>query len=240
MSEPDLVDTSPRRFSFRQRVVLALAPAAIASVLKGMTATYSLEIRNKEFLDTVIERYGRAIVAIWHEVIVSMLARYRGSGACALTSYSFDGELATRTLRSCGIGAVRGSSSRGGSEALHQLARAMERVEIVGTAFDGPRGPRREAKPGVAILSARTGIPVLPNAFGVVSAWRLNSWDRLCIPKPFARIVCSYTPAVPPPADESPETIEEHRLEVERRLNLAHAELEEELGIGDITPGRET
>jgi len=240
VSEPDLIYTSTHSFSFRQRMVLAVAPAAIATTLRILGTTYRAETRNKAFYDEVVDRHGHVILGLWHETLVMAVCQYRGTRAHTLSSHSFDGEMGARILPFLKLYAVRGSSSQGGSEALRQLALATERVEIVGITSDGPRGPRRVAKAGGSVLSARTGIPVLPNVFAVTPAWRLNSWDRTCIVKPFGRLVCSYAPAVPPPADESPETIEEHRLEVERRLNQAHAELEEELGIGDSTPGRET
>jgi lysophospholipid acyltransferase (LPLAT)-like uncharacterized protein len=231
VSEPDLIYTSPYSFSYRQRIVLAVAPPAIAITLKLLGLTYRVENRNKVLYDEVVDRHGHVILGFWHETLAMAAWWYRGTRAHTLTSYSFDGELAARMLPFVNIYAVRGSSSRGGSEALHQLALATERVEIVGFTFDGPKGPRRVAKAGGSILSARTGIPVLPTVLAAAPAWRLKSWDRMCIAKPFGRLVCLYAPAVPSPVDESPEVIEEHRLEVERRLNEAHAELESELGI---------
>ncbi len=240
MSEPDLIYTSPYSFSFRQRIVLAVASPAIAAILTVLGRTSRPETRNKVFLDEVVGRHGHVILGFWHEALTMGAVWYRGTGAHTLISYSFDGELMARALPFIKLRAVRGSSSRGGSEALQQLALATERVEIVGVSLDGPRGPRRIAKAGASILSARTGIPVLPNVFAALPAWRTNSWDRMFFVKPFGRLVCSYAQAVPPPANESSETIEEHRLEVERRLNQAHAELEEELGITDFAPMPET
>lgn len=236
MSEPDPIYTNPYTFSFRQRMVLAVAPVVIATALKILGATYRIETRNKAFYDEVVDRHKHVILGVWHETLPMGAWWYRGTGSHTLISYSFDGELVARILPHLKLHAVRGSSSRGGSKALQKLTLATERAEMIGLTLDGPRGPRRVAKAGGSILSARTGIPVLPGAFAATPAWRLNSWDRMCIVKPFGRVVCLYAPAVPPPQDESPDTIEEHRLEVERRLNQAHAELEEELGISNIAP----
>jgi hypothetical protein len=97
----------------------------------------------------------------------------------------------------------------------------------IGFTLDGPRGPRRAAKSGVAILAARTQVPILPNAFAASAAWRLRSWDRFVVPKPFSRILCAYGPPIAPPADESAESIEAKRLEVEAALNTLQTELDE-------------
>src|SRR5690606_3081217 len=109
-------------------------------------------------------------------------------GYHTLTSYSYDGELAARAIEPFGIHAVRGSSSRGGREALEQLEAALRIGVTIGITLDGPRGPRRVSKPGVAILSGRTGVPVIPLSLGSPSGWRMRSWDRMLIPKPFSRI----------------------------------------------------
>jgi lysophospholipid acyltransferase (LPLAT)-like uncharacterized protein len=37
-----------------------------------------------------------------------------------------------------------------------------------------------------------TGLPILTLMWSADRIWRLNSWDRTIIPKPFSRIVLSY------------------------------------------------
>jgi lysophospholipid acyltransferase (LPLAT)-like uncharacterized protein len=157
---------------------------------------------------------------------------YRNAGAHALVSYSYDAEWAARTLRCLGILSVRGSSSSGGAQALRDLVVVLEHGSTVLLTMDGPRGPRRVAKSGAAVLAARSGIPIIPHAFAVRPAWRLQSWDRLPIGKPFARVVSVYGPAISPPRNTSPFAIEETRQEVEASLNLAHQQAETILGIG--------
>jgi lysophospholipid acyltransferase (LPLAT)-like uncharacterized protein len=63
---------------------------------------------------------------------------------------------------------------------------------------DGPRGPRRDAAPGVAQLAALSGIPVLPCAAQTSRRVTLNSWDRMVLPLPFGRgnLVCRAPIAV--------------------------------------------
>jgi lysophospholipid acyltransferase (LPLAT)-like uncharacterized protein len=134
--------------------------------------------------------------------------------------------MAARAVRHFGIFSVRGSSSHGGSTALRDLATALNRNTSVILTLDGPKGPRHTAKPGIAILAARTGVPIIPHAFAVDTAWQMKSWDRMRIAKPFARIISAYGPAIPPPKTTEPEAIEETRLLVESNLNQMYARIE--------------
>jgi hypothetical protein len=91
-------------------------------------------------------------------------------------------------LRRLGIGAVRGSSTRGFVGGWRGLLAAERRGEDIVIAPDGPRGPRHHAKDGVVHLAQATGVPIV--AFGA-AAWpvrRLGSWDRMQVPRPFARV----------------------------------------------------
>ena len=220
---------SARRFTFKQRVLLCIAPPIMALFIRIFFAVCRVEVRDEENLRGTVERYGHVLLHIWHEDICVGPCHHRGTNAHTLVSHSFDGEMAARVLAWLGIRSVRGSSSQGGAEGLADLARAVEHIEIVGWTLDGPKGPRRVAKPGIARLAARTGIPVVPLAYEADRAWRMSSWDRLQIPKPGARILCAFGQPIPPPADESPEAVEATRLAVETGLNRLHAQLEAEL-----------
>lgn len=176
-------------------------------------------------------RTGHAVLCFWHETLPLAIYTYRNTGFHTLTSYSYDGEIAARLIEPFGLHALRGSSSRGGAEALRELEKAIQLVPIVGITNDGPKGPRRESKPGPAILAARTQNPIIPNAFAITRCKRMKSWDRLIFPAPFSRIVCAYGPAIDPPSDTSEEAIESTRLELELAMNRLQESLESELNV---------
>jgi lysophospholipid acyltransferase (LPLAT)-like uncharacterized protein len=228
------VYTSPRTFTLKQRAILRAAVPTAAGALKLLCASCRTECFQHENLEAVLHKHGHAIMAIWHESMGVAAWLYRGTGSHTLTSFSFDGEIAARVVRHFGLFAVRGSSSRGGSEALESLVRAVQAVEMVGFTLDGPKGPRRKAKPGIAILAARTATPIVPHAIAVHPCWRLRSWDRLAVPKPFARIVSAYGPAIEPPADDSPEAVEATRARVEAELNGLHTIVEANAGASSV------
>lgn len=212
-------------FTVRQRFVLNLAAPILTAYLRMLSRTCHCEIRRLEHWESTLKTYGRAIVATWHESMIPAACYYRNTGCFTLASHSFDAELGARVIRNFGIMSVRGSSSKGGSEALHGLASALVHAPVVALTLDGPRGPRRIAKPGVAILAARTGAPIIPHAFAVLPAWRWRSWDQFVIAKPFAKVVSVYGAVIPPPENTHPDTIEATRLRVEASLNQCYAEI---------------
>jgi lysophospholipid acyltransferase (LPLAT)-like uncharacterized protein len=227
----DGVDYSnPNRFTLRQRIILAIVPVVFAWVYRLLAATWRYEVRNRERLDELTRREGVALFGVWHECIAPFLHLHKGRGVHSAASQSFDGELAARVLRRFQIGIVRGSSSRGGGFALENLLKAAPHVPAIGLTIDGPRGPRRVAKPGIAILAARLRKPLLVSAVSAAPVWRLRSWDRMMIPKPYARLVCDFSEEIPPPPTDSPEDVEAVRLHLEAELNRMHDALDAELG----------
>ena len=68
-----------------------------------------------------------------------------------------------------------------------EMIREMRRGTPMAFTVDGPRGPRYEAKPGAVVLAKKTGNPMVPFLVECESSWRVGSWDRLHIPKPFTK-----------------------------------------------------
>ena len=229
MNDRKLEYTSPVTFTRSQRVALFMIPPCVSATLKVLLSTTTRETRNPQHWDRLVNSEKPFIIAIFHETIALAACYFENSGFHTLTSYSYDGELAARLVGRFGIKALRGSSSRGGMKAISQLSQATAVSQGVGWTVDGPRGPRRRAKSGVALVAAKIGAPIIPVAFASTKRWRLNSWDRFMVPKPFATLVCAYAEPVSPPQSNRREDIESTRLEVERRLNALHDELESEI-----------
>jgi len=228
---PGLQYHSPHTFSRKQRLLLFLGPILAAWIYKLLSATCRAERWYEERLQQVFDEHGHAIFALYHETTGLMLWMHRGRNYHSTASYSYDGELAARMVARFGNETVRGSSSAGGSMALGEMEKALKQVPVVGLTVDGPRGPRHEVKPGVAVLAARSGIPIVPVSCAIDACWRLRSWDRFTIPKPFSRLVCAYGHPIPPPPDTSRESVEAARQAVETQLKALHNELHAALGI---------
>ena len=87
---------------------------------------------------------------------------------------------------------IPGSSSRSGARALLASVRALGEGTPVAFTPDGPRGPRREIKPGLVHAAQRAGAAILPLHAVAPAAWRFNSWDRLMVPRPLSRVEVGY------------------------------------------------
>lgn len=127
-------------------------------------------------------RESQFIYAFWHEGLLAPLAtrpRIR-----VLISQHTDGEMIAQIVERLGIGVIRGSTARGGCQALLEMIRAAGGDTHLGITPDGPRGPRRELKPGAVMIASQTGLAIVPTGIGFVRAWRFGSWDRFALPLP--------------------------------------------------------
>jgi lysophospholipid acyltransferase (LPLAT)-like uncharacterized protein len=145
------------------------------------------------------------IVAFWHErlalmpmlwVLAQRQPQARRSRAHVLVTRHRDGQLLRAFLSRFGLSIVSGSSTRGGATGVRHLLALLGRRDHVAITPDGPQGPRRVPAPGVAHLAALSGAPVLPCAGQTSRRWVLRSWDRMVVPKPFARGVIVCGPAI--------------------------------------------
>lgn len=163
-----------------------------------------------------IDGHPRHILAFWHECILfALFCRWRKPTA-ALISQSRDGEIVARVIGWFGAETVRGSSNRGGGQALRQAIRQAREGTNIGITPDGSRGPRRVAKDGIVRLAQATGLPIVAFYFTAERKKRLRSWDQQIVPKPFSRALFLYgRPIVVPRAGD----VEEWRLRVEQAMN---------------------
>ncbi|MCX8065411.1 MAG: lysophospholipid acyltransferase family protein [Candidatus Hydrogenedentes bacterium] len=229
----DIPYESPYSFSIPQKVALSTLPTLLYYFLRGLFSLCEWRIYDKEFFTYTLEIEKKVIIAFWHEHMAFGAHIFQGTNYHTLTSFSYDGELASRVVRKFGLETVRGSSSKGGSDALRGLQIALEKTGCVGWTLDGPKGPRRIAKPGVAVLSARAQAPIIPMGAVVDKTWRLNSWDRFPIPKPGAKITVAFGKPIKPPSSEDPVEVEAVRKEVEDSLNNLIFRIQKAVGVKD-------
>jgi lysophospholipid acyltransferase (LPLAT)-like uncharacterized protein len=132
------------------------------------------------------------ILAVWHNRLLllppvfSLCFPHRRS--VGLISASSDGDVVSILVERFGHGTVRGSTSRKGVIALRQLVDALAAGTNVLITPDGPRGPRYEVGQGVIFLAQKSGAAVVPLHMEYSSCWRLKSWDRFFVPRPFSEV----------------------------------------------------
>jgi lysophospholipid acyltransferase (LPLAT)-like uncharacterized protein len=192
----------PRRFTLRQRISLWLVTRAsyLAISLIGPTLRYSISWEEPPSPpDATYER--PVIYAFWHRAVFAGAWLWRKAGAAVMVSRSFDGEFIARTIEKLGFVTVRGSSSRGGAEALLGLKTQLEQGNPVVFTIDGPRGPKYVAKQGPVLLSRATALPMAAFYVAVNDPLVLNTWDALVIPKPFSKALVRFSKKMQVPAN---------------------------------------
>lgn len=137
------------------------------------------------------------IIAFWHERLPLLPVLMRLAIAAepsvarltphVLVSQHRDGRFIGDAVGRFGFRMVYGSSRRGGGQAMLEMMRILGRGEPIAITPDGPRGPRRQAAPGVAQLAALSGAAVLPLGGATTRRRILPSWDRMMLPLPFGR-----------------------------------------------------
>ena len=163
------------------------------------------------------------VFALWHGDMLPLIYAHRGEGVAVLISEHRDGELIARIAGRLGMRTVRGSTSRNASRALIGMVKALESGTEVAVTPDGPRGPAHSFAPGALIAAHRASVPVIPIGVSATRAWRLRSWDRFLIPKPFSRVTIAYGDPVHPRGETAREAaadaerFEQLMAEAERR-----------------------
>lgn len=182
---------------------------------------------------------GPNIYIFWHEYI---LPPFYARGHCKiamLISRHRDAEWLSQAARHMGFETVRGSTNRGGDAALRELMRKCGSTNLAITP-DGPRGPRRKLASGCVYVASRLGIPLVPFGMGYDRPWRVNTWDRFAIPRPYSRLRFIVGPRLHIPSALNRQGIELHRQHVESVLNELTEEAESWAASGARRPGQES
>ncbi|MFD2257233.1 lysophospholipid acyltransferase family protein [Luteolibacter algae] len=163
------------------------------------------------------------IFALWHNRIFTMPPIWQRTGGkkrstVVLTSASKDGTTLATAMQLFGLGAIRGSSSRRAVSALIGMKKALLSGYDVCVTPDGPKGPRYSVQPGVIKIAQATGTDIIPIHIKYSAAWRLNTWDRFVIPKPFSRVTVVFDTPLNYPKEMSQEEFEVARRDLETRL----------------------
>jgi lysophospholipid acyltransferase (LPLAT)-like uncharacterized protein len=158
------------------------------------------------------------VFVLWHGRLLPPTYHHRQQGVVTLISQHRDGEYITRVVHRWGYIAVRGSSSRGGMQALRELLRHLRAGRSLAITPDGPRGPREKLKLGPLLAAQRAGAPVIPVGSAASRARFFGGWDRFLIPMPFARLQVVYGEPVWIPRDADEAALQAIAEDIEGRM----------------------
>lgn len=134
-----------------------------------------------------------------------------------MASASKDGGLLNALLRAWGYQTIRGSSSKGGREALDDMI-VMATTRLVLVTPDGPRGPAHTCKPGCVVVAQRAQVPLtLVRAYASRAKNFKRSWDNFMLPLPFAHVTLHVSPPIL--VDEGIVNLDDTITDVTHRLN---------------------
>jgi lysophospholipid acyltransferase (LPLAT)-like uncharacterized protein len=194
----------------------ALATAAGAGLVRLLAATWRYRIHGWEHV-VAARATGRPVIYIlWHSRILPLLYHRRDEGIALLISRHRDGGYLAELSERWGYRVVRGSSKRGGEVGLLGLVRSLKSGGEVALTPDGPQGPAERMKPGALAAAQHAKALVVPSGARASSAWWIQSWDRFCVPRPFATVDIVYS---------TPFGVSEGKEAVRHGMGIAEREL---------------
>lgn len=132
---------------------------------------------------------GPVLVVMWHER--SIMGGYHWAGPrgsiSTLHADSPVARVAGALHRRAGMEATEMAEKGSNVSASRAIMKRLRSGVSIGMTTDGPRGPARVVQPAALLWAGATGVPVFCYAFATSRAKRLDTWDRMMLPKPFGR-----------------------------------------------------
>ena len=132
------------------------------------------------------------ILTMWHGDLLMQPLNYRkfkkNGTTKVIVSEHRDGETIRKVVEYLGVGALSGSSTRGGAKALLGAIKSIRKGIDVAITPDGPKGPIYEVADGIVLIAQKTNAKILSFYAKPSSYWQMKSWDKFVVPKPFGTI----------------------------------------------------
>jgi len=187
--------------------------------IRGYSWTYRLSVENEDVWMNHVKNGGVVLLCCWHQQFFSAIRHfqnYKPYKPPLMISRSTDGEIIAGVASRTGWDPVRGSSSKGGRDALYEMIDRLKERKVAAHIVDGPRGPMGKIKPGAIRLAQGCDAVIVPFYTSADRAWYFNSWDRFMLPKPFARVTIRFGDILPVYQTQTEEEFEQQRLDLEK------------------------
>jgi lysophospholipid acyltransferase (LPLAT)-like uncharacterized protein len=223
VSSPAAVVTAAKPAASKPVKVITGGQLALASFAGFLMRAWASSLRIVTLRmdrDLFAEAEKPTLFILWHNrlfIAAEISRRYRPSRPLhALVSASKDGAWLSAFFEKVGLRVVRGSSHRGGREAVSSLVQVLRAGNDAGITPDGPRGPCYKFKPGALVVARRAQVRVAMIGLVFSRSWRLPSWDKFHLPQPFSSVWLETTliDAETLAAEDAAERIERALLEM--------------------------
>jgi hypothetical protein len=183
------------RFIFDKLVKTSLFRVLLFWVVNLYSVTFRIKLVNEEEWLIHVRRGEKVLLCAWHQQFFAAIRpfrKYRKFNPSLMISKSSDGDIVAGVANKCGWHVARGSSSRGGKEALRSMIEQLKRSGLAAHIVDGPKGPAGKVKAGVIQLAHAADALIVPFYTYADRAWYFNSWDKFMLPKPFSKVIISF------------------------------------------------
>jgi len=168
-----------------------------------------------------------ALIVSWHDQTLLPQHLLRDLNLAGMFSTSRAGQLQGAFWARYGWRPVWGSTKkRAGIMALREALRLLREGQTFAFTPDGPKGPRHEARGGVVYLASNAPAVILPIGVAASRAWKLRSWDRYLIPKPFSHVHLHMGAPLHLPPDIQKDEMSRYLKLVEDAIDAAEQEAE--------------
>jgi len=181
--------------------------------------TFKLRVENENEWMDYLANGGAVLLCAWHQQFFSAIRyfqNYRIFNPAIMISQSKDGEIVAGVAKRSGWNPVRGSSSRGGREALKKMIANLRETKLSAHIVDGPRGPLGKVKPGIIRLAHVADAVIVPFYVSAENGWQFNSWDKFLLPKPFSRVLLRFGKMIKFDKVKDEKGFEEQRKQLEK------------------------
>ncbi len=161
-----------------------------ARVFLAFCRSYRISVANPEAITGLGGK--NFVLAFWHGSMVVGWYLHRKLGMRALVSRSSDGDILASVLDDWGYHLIRGSSHRGGKEAMQTMIDEVRDGGRLVVTPDGPTGPPKAMKMGAVRAAQQAGVPLVCASIFAKKKYRLHSWDGFEIPVPFSQVNVQY------------------------------------------------
>ncbi|MDZ7334474.1 MAG: lysophospholipid acyltransferase family protein [candidate division KSB1 bacterium] len=202
----------------KKKIVFYLATKLGWLIILLIGKLCSIRLINRAKVIALQRQHVPILYVLWHGRILIPIFVHRNEGITPMVSLHSDGEIIAQTLQRLGYRTIRGSSSRGGNKAFHEMVDILSKNGVGAIIPDGPRGPRHHLKPGTLYIAQQSQAYLVPVTFSANRKIVFNSWDRFVLPLPFAKCVMLYGEPVRVGKDFPTDQLEQIREKFEQEM----------------------
>lgn len=193
-----------KRFFKKSPIIFNLSVGLIYIYIRLCIATMKWEINLPDGQDEkVYKKYRGALFAVWHNRLIygiKLLSLY--PPVKVLASPHSDGKIISKVVNLHGFEVVQGSTYRGATGALRAILHELKSGCNIVITPDGPRGPVGEINSAMVRIANKYDRPLIAISIEIDKCFRLNSWDRMMVPKLFSKAAINFSPPLELTGDE--------------------------------------